>query len=158
MESCPSESSAGVATGPSASDEEAVVPATADAEMTDTGDAAEEEEEDICRYCFEGREEGELISPCKCQGGQKYVHLKCLRRWQRMVLVSQPTHPAMQRDDIRHHKCNVCTSAFTCAPPTRHELMQSFTGPEIAALIDDGCIIASGHHFSDELRRQIERM
>jgi hypothetical protein len=86
------------------------------------------------------------------------VHLKCLRRWQRMVLVSQPTHPAMQRDDIRHHVCNVCTTEFTCAPPTRHELMQSFTGPEIAALIEEDCIIASGQPFSDELKRQLERM
>jgi len=134
-------------------------PGAAGTAATPVGDGADEsEEEEICRYCFEGREDGELISPCKCQGGQKYVHLKCLRRWQRMVLVSQPTHPAMQRDDIRHHKCNVCTSEFSCPPPTRHELMQSFTGPEIAALIDDGCIIASGHPFSDELRRQIERM
>jgi hypothetical protein len=118
----------------------------------------EDEEEDVCRYCFEGADEGELISPCNCKGGQKWVHLKCLRRWQRMVLVSQPTHPAMQRDDIRHHKCNVCSSTFTCAPPTRHELMQSFTGPEIAALIEEGCIIASGEPFSEELQRQMAQM
>ena len=51
--------------------------------------AEESEDEEMCRYCFEGSEEGELISPCKCQGGQKRVHLSCLRRWQRMVLVSQ---------------------------------------------------------------------
>lgn len=51
----------------------------------------------MCRYCFCGEEEGPLISPCKCKGGQKYVHLKCLRRWQRMVLVSQPTHPVGER-------------------------------------------------------------
>jgi hypothetical protein len=51
--------------------------------------AEESEDEEMCRYCFEGSEEGELISPCKCQGGQKWVHLSCLRRWQRMVLVSQ---------------------------------------------------------------------
>ena len=76
--------------------------------------AAERSDEDeMCRYCFEGSEAGELISPCKCTGGQKYVHLACLRRWQRMVLVSQPTHPDMQRDDMRHHKCNVCTSVCT---------------------------------------------
>lgn len=62
----------------------------------------------ICRYCFDGGDDGELISPCNCRGGQKYVHLSCLRRWQRRVLVSQPTHPAFYRDDVRHHKCNVC--------------------------------------------------
>ena len=40
----------------------------------------EEEEERMCRYCFEGEEEGPLISPCACKGGQKWVHLSCLRR------------------------------------------------------------------------------
>ena len=41
-----------------------------------------EEDEKLCRFCFE-EEEGELIAPCACKGGQKYVHLSCLRRWQR---------------------------------------------------------------------------
>jgi hypothetical protein len=36
--------------------------------------------------------------------------------------------------------------------------MQSFTGPEIAALLEEGCIIASGHPFSEELQRQIQQM
>ena len=39
-----------------------------------------EEEEKLCRFCFEGEEEGELLSPCNCKSGQQYVHLKCLRR------------------------------------------------------------------------------
>lgn len=113
-------------------------------------------EEDMCRYCFEGTEVGELISPCNCMGGQKYVHLACLRRWQRMVLVSQPTHPAFYDRDVRHHKCNVCQAEFTCPPPTRHELMESFTGPELGALIDAGCIIASEETVSAEMERELE--
>lgn len=86
------------------------------------------------------------------------MHLKCLRQWQRMVLVTQPTHPAFYDRDLRHQTCNVCKAEFTCAPPTRHELMASFTGPEIAALIDPGCIIASHEAFSSELERQLEGM
>eukprot|EP00927_Polykrikos_kofoidii_P019565 TRINITY_DN19162_c0_g1_i1.p1 TRINITY_DN19162_c0_g1~~TRINITY_DN19162_c0_g1_i1.p1 ORF type:complete len:477 (+),score=96.16 TRINITY_DN19162_c0_g1_i1:79-1509(+) len=117
-----------------------------------------EEEEKICRYCFDGEEDSELISPCKCAGGQKFVHLKCLRQWQRMVLVSQPTHPAFYDRDVRHQTCNVCAAEFTCPPPTRHELMASFTGPEIAALIDVGCIIVSHGAFSDVLKEQLETM
>lgn len=152
------------------------------------GDEEMKEDDDMCRYCFGGRDDGPLISPCLCAGGQKvsslntpvlasnpiyimnrrthtlyavqsspepgtpsvtmatslltratiystprtqhaqYVHLDCLRRWQRMVLVSQPTHPMFYEDDIRHHKCNVCMGEFTCPPPTRAELMESFTG------------------------------
>ena len=45
-------------------------------------------EEILCRYCFDGPEEGTMLSGiCACAGGQKHVHLDCLRRWQRMVLV-----------------------------------------------------------------------
>lgn len=75
-----------------------------------------------------------------------------------MVLVTQPTHPAFYDRDLRHQTCNVCKAEFTCPPPTRHELMASFTGPEIAALIDAGCIIASHDAFSVELERQLEHM
>ena len=118
----------------------------------------EEGDERLCRYCFDGEEYGELLSPCDCKGGQKYVHLECLRRWQRMILVSQPTHPAFYKDDARHHDCNVCKAQFTCPPPTRHELMQSFTGAEIAALITEGCVIAAHPVFSAELQRQCDDM
>jgi hypothetical protein len=119
----------------------------------------EEEEEELCRYCFDGPEEGTMLSGiCACTGGQKHVHLDCLRRWQRMVLVSQPTHPAFYQDDVRHHTCNVCAAAFNIPPPTRLELMRTFTGAEIAALISEGCIIASHRVFSDELERQLRAM
>lgn len=119
-------------------------------------EAEPEEDEKVCRYCFDGDEDnGPLISPCNCSGGQKWVHLKCLRRWQRMLLVSQPTHPDFYDHDPRHHICNVCKAEFTCPPPTRHELMASLTGPEIAALIDVRCIIASTPAFSTELETQL---
>lgn len=119
--------------------------------------AVEEEEEKLCRFCFDGEEGDEevLITPCHCKGGQKYIHLSCLRRWQRMVLVSQPTHPDFWEDDVRHSKCNVCQATFTCAPPTRQELMLGFTGPEIAALINPGCIIASHDSFNRGIQEQI---
>lgn len=65
--------------------------------------------------------------------------------------MSQPTHPAYQTEDERHHKCNVCLAKYTCEPPTRGDLMASFTGPEIAALVEEGCIIASRDSFSEYL-------
>ena len=118
----------------------------------------DEEDEVLCRYCFEGPEAGELLSPCECKGGQKWVHLSCLRRWQRMVLVSQPTHPAFYERDPRHHECNVCKSKFSCPPPTRHELMASFTGPELGALVSEGCVIGAHEVFTQELERQMVGM
>ena len=120
--------------------------------------ATDEEDERICRYCFDDESVGELISPCECKGGQKYVHLACLHRWQRMILVQQPTHPAFYKeDDLRHHVCSVCKTGFTCPPPTRHDLMSSFTGPEIASLIQPGCVIGAHRAFSEELSRQLQQ-
>ena len=118
-------------------------------------------EEELCRYCFEGEDDeaGELLRDiCACAGGQRCVHLSCLRRWQRMVLVSQPTHPAFYQDDLRHHRCNVCASPFKIPPPTRHELMASFTGAEIAALISEGCVIGSHRDFDAQLSQQLRTL
>jgi len=113
-------------------------------------------EEKLCRFCFEeGDEENPLLSPCNCSGGQKYIHLNCLRKWQRINIVSQPTHPAFWKDDVRHHKCNVCTATFTCPPPSRHELMTSFTGPEIAGMIDTGFVIGAHRIFSEEMNKEL---
>ena len=86
------------------------------------------------------------------------MHLACLRKWQRLVLVSQPTHPRFYADDPRHHTCNVCKATFTCAPPTRLELMSSFTGPELGALIQSECVIGSHQTFSEELEAQLEQL
>eukprot|EP00747_Dinoflagellata_sp_TGD_P042643 gnl/TRDRNA2_/TRDRNA2_142201_c0_seq1.p1 gnl/TRDRNA2_/TRDRNA2_142201_c0~~gnl/TRDRNA2_/TRDRNA2_142201_c0_seq1.p1 ORF type:complete len:453 (+),score=73.61 gnl/TRDRNA2_/TRDRNA2_142201_c0_seq1:38-1396(+) len=121
-------------------------------------DDDDDDGEPICRYCFEGVEAGELLSPCRCSGGQKFVHLSCLRRWQRMVLAGQPTHPAFYKQDARHTTCNICLAEFTCPPPTRHELMEAFTGPDLAAMIDIGCIIAADPAVSREMERELERL
>ena len=125
--------------------------------------ADDDDDEVVCRYCLDGPdaddEDGEMLKDiCACAGGQRYVHRRCLRRWQRMVLVSQPTHPAFYQDDVRHHKCNVCSAEFNIPPPTRHELMASFTGAEIAALISEGCVIGSHPDFDAQLSSQMRRM
>jgi putative AlgH/UPF0301 family transcriptional regulator len=119
-------------------------------------EADSDDDNKMCRYCFEGDESGELIAPCLCRGGQKWVHLSCLRRWQRGVLVNQPTHPDFYDDDVRHRVCGVCKSDFACKPPTRLELMQNFTGEELAAFVEEGCFIGAHRDFSAEMRRQVE--
>ena len=115
-----------------------------------------DEDEDLCRFCFEpATPESPLISPCSCGGSVKFLHLSCLRKWQRMVVVDQHTHPAFYEDDKRHHVCNICKSPYTCPPPTREELMRSFTGAEIASLIAPNRIIGSHAIFSETLNREI---
>lgn len=63
-------------------------------ESTGKNEAEEKkEEEDLrwCRYCR--TPEGELVSPCDCKGGNKWVHLECLGKWQYQAILSQSTHP-----------------------------------------------------------------
>ncbi|XP_063337084.1 E3 ubiquitin-protein ligase MARCHF3 [Pelmatolapia mariae] len=38
-------------------------------------------EEQFCRICHEGRESGELLSPCECSGSLASVHRSCLEQW-----------------------------------------------------------------------------
>ena len=97
-----------------------------------------------------------MISPCACKGGQKFVHVECLRKWQRAVIVTQPTHPALYRRDERQETCNVCKAKFDPPPPSRAVLMAGFTGEEVAGLLHAGCLIVcerrTSRHMATLLR------
>ena len=60
---------------------------------------------ETCRFCLEPAPREDLVSPCACDGSQKYVHLSCLRLWQQTV-----------RDQPRAARCNVCLRPFSFAP------------------------------------------
>eukprot|EP00040_Diaphanoeca_grandis_P030014 m.176782 g.176782 ORF g.176782 m.176782 type:complete len:503 (-) comp31857_c0_seq8:929-2437(-) len=133
---------------------------TPKAAETETETAEDENEtEKACRYCLGPEEPDEpedpLISPCVCKGGQKWCHFSCLKRWQRSVLVTQPTHPAFYERDERQFVCNVCKTAFSVAPPSRKEMMQSFTGPELAALLAVGCLIVADQKTSEYMAETV---
>ncbi|XP_016108075.1 E3 ubiquitin-protein ligase MARCH11-like [Sinocyclocheilus grahami] len=34
-----------------------------------------------CRICFQGAEQGELLSPCRCAGSVRHAHQQCLLKW-----------------------------------------------------------------------------
>ena len=80
----------------------------------------------VCRFCFSS--EGDLIAPCMCRGSNEWVHLECLRAWQRAVVLAQPTHTGYQTniDTV----CNVCLEPFSGAgaPRSRHEQILEFMG------------------------------
>lgn len=116
-----------------------------------------DEEARVCRYCLSDDSDagdGELIAPCGCKGGQRWVHAACLVQWQRAVLVTQPTHPAFYEDDVRQSVCQVCRERFEPPPPDRAVLMASFTGPEIARLLATGCLIATERATSGEMEAE----
>lgn len=108
----------------------------------------------MCRICFGDQSDGELVAPCACSGDQRFVHLDCLLRWQRMALVNQPTHPSTYDKHTLHRRCGICQQEFTTKPPSRHELMASFTGAELAAMISPGYLLATDEAVSHQLERQ----
>lgn len=34
-----------------------------------------------CRFCLSSDDPANLIAPCNCKGGSKYVHRRCLDQW-----------------------------------------------------------------------------
>lgn len=61
----------------------------------------------VCRICYGGKEEetdlGRLISPCKCRGTAKYVHIMCLQAWRAQSAQSK----AYFECDLCHYKYNL---------------------------------------------------
>jgi hypothetical protein len=116
------------------------------------GSMDSEGEENICRYCLDPG--GELIAPCVCKGGQKWVHLDCLRKWQRMVLVKKSTHPYFhEREPNRHEICNVCNAKFLIKPMNYAEMVIALTGQDIVDRINEGFIIVRTVESSEQSRR-----
>ena len=106
-------------------------------------------QESVCRFCFSS--EGELISPCMCRGSNEWVHLECLRQWQKNVVLTQSTHPKYQTSIDRI--CNVCLEPFTGKgiPISRHEQIMSYVGgEEIARMVKAGNLLVSTRESSRE--------
>jgi len=88
-------------------------------EAGDGGDDGGDDEDarPSCRFCFEPH--GDLVSPCACAGTAAFVHVHCLRRWQR---VSLGTH------GVEENACRVCGETFSLAKaPAAARLAQWFS-------------------------------
>ena len=65
-----------------------------------------------CRICFcEGSFEGNdpLISPCKCTGSVKYIHLNCFRKWltSKIITKTSPTN-SIYCYTFKTLECEIC--------------------------------------------------
>ena len=53
--------------------------------LMDTGTMRAAESGRACRICLDEEEDvatgNVFITPCKCTGSMKYIHLNCLRNW-----------------------------------------------------------------------------
>ncbi len=82
----------------------------------------------MCRICFEAAG-GQLVAPCACTGTQRWVHVECLRRWQRSVA----------REPDRARKCMTCTATLAlpplppAAPPVREGTLL-VAAPELSGM------------------------
>ena len=63
----------------------------------------------VCYMCFdeEDTEENPMITPCKCSGDTKYVHVECLRKWHTAEADNQICF--LSSVDAT---CSVCKSSF----------------------------------------------
>lgn len=113
-------------------------------------EAKDDEDEDMCRYCFGTG--GRLIAPCKCIGSQKWVHEKCLRKWQRICQVRKTTHPWFQEQSVTEEVCNVCATKFDLKPQNYDQLVRGLTGEQIVSRVREGFLIVRTQESSERSR------
>merc|ERR1712137_311077 len=88
----------------------------------------------VCRFCFNIEPIKNLINPCQCNGSVKWIHLNCLRKWQRSHYISQPTHPLFYNEDKHKYVCNICKTKFIIEPLKRKHVMKKFLGDMIDSI------------------------
>lgn len=113
----------------------------------------EDDDAPCCRYCL--MPGGELISPCTCTGSNKWTHKECLAKWQYQAILSQSTHRNYQTETEKF--CNVCGAEFRTKCYSREKVMVSFTGAEMANMIQPGCLLAATQKSSMHTLRLIEQ-
>lgn len=127
-------------------------------------DPVDHNEERQCRYCLStapaedmSEEDGRMLAPCGCGGGQRWVHLGCLRRWQRTVLASQPAPWLPEAGlDIRAMRCNICLQQFSVVPPSRIEVLQDGVGKALAEMLLPGYFVTTSPRLSDEFEEALQ--
>ncbi len=109
-----------------------------------TGDERE------CRICFDSEISGNaLVSPCDCTGTQRWVHVGCIQRWQRVLVFNQvgTTWRALsaQHDDGCHLVCRTCQARFTgeLSVLDRTHLLTSMCGKDLAASLVPGSMLVA---------------
>ncbi|CAD7961343.1 unnamed protein product [Amoebophrya sp. A25] len=78
--------------------------------------------------------EEKLIAACGCEGSAKWVHLSCLRKWQRTIQLNMQSNPDAGGREKRHQQCNLCLQAFKFQPLSRRDLLEDLTGLQPEAL------------------------
>ncbi len=118
----------------------------------------DDDDEDVCRFCLcPATASNPLVNPCECKGSGKWVHMECLRQWQKSVLMTQSTHPMYQSsiDEV----CNICKKKFKneYKPKSRRQQMMEWTGQELHGVIRKGNLIVPNRTESDKSKETMEK-
>eukprot|EP01084_Bolivina_argentea_P072244 131207_1 len=74
---------------------------------------SDDDEDKVCRYCLDGNNATNLISPCDCEGTSKYVHQDCLAQWIKTKHASSLRINILQHQSItRTLKCTECRGDY----------------------------------------------
>ena len=70
-----------------------------------------DDDEKVCRICLEDDLPEQMIAPCKCKGGSKWVHRECLDEWR------------LNEKDRAFSQCTECLFQYHMQPihPNQHE-------------------------------------
>jgi hypothetical protein len=69
------------------------------------GAKEEQDDEKVCRICLEDDHPEQMISPCQCKGGSKWVHRECLDLWR------------INEKDRAFSQCTECLFKYHMVPP-----------------------------------------
>ena len=87
---------------------EEVASDTASSEETELEDFPGSEEM-VCRICYERQRtrENPLLSPCRCDGTVKYLHLNCLKLWIKSKITTRQTENSVSYQ-WKTIECDIC--------------------------------------------------
>lgn len=110
---------------------------TQDSEDIDC-DIPNERETGVCKVCLyeDSDPNNPLISPCKCSGSMKYVHLLCLQKWLASRMVSRNTENCITYS-WKSMECEICKCPypFSFCNKGRETDLFSLERPEVPYLV-----------------------
>jgi hypothetical protein len=99
---------------------------TQDSEDLDLG-IPNERDNETCKICLmnDSDSANPLISPCKCSGSMKFIHLECLRHWMRSRMIIRNTENCITMS-WKSLDCEICKSGipFSIEGGNRNEFLK----------------------------------
>lgn len=70
----------------------------------------------LCKICLSSQNEKNdpLITPCKCTGSMKYVHLRCIQHWMKSKLNAHEGNGPVTTFCWRNLQCELCKTKLPC--------------------------------------------